>query len=744
METKYKSPTSMAAGISNSMDRIWKHIVVSLLILCSFACSNGSDGGDKENNKALNNTVEVRLMLSNVNDDTYLLVDNEKVSITNKDSLMLSLTSDIKLEASTDQNCTLEEKLDGEAPSLEVRCEDIMLSVSVTVSGLITPIQLAMFADTSAESALETIPVANDGEVHFETSVKATSTGEIKIQPTTKGVECSLSTPGQKDLDAFTFDVSLQCAVTELALSVNIDSQYLPITLLWGESLLTYDEGQLKLSSTFSSSITDGKIPSLTIYESLGSCVLGDRSISGEGELQVALSCEKKEMVPFSWSDPEHGFELWATDGSKENTKFIYNIEDDSETVKGSNPKYFKKAGENYFFKTSSDNVWQTSGTSQSTFKFLSGFPDYNEKSILDVYRSGVLLTVNSHYGSLEKSTLYIEEREGQQIISKINDMNGYISILGKHFKIVGDRLFIAGIENDDPYKDSVEHVFYLFEDEEISFNKEPAYSFPEIQTSSGVNPHDFLLSESEKYLYFHMGADYCMGYIEEGWWIIDLEKRPNEQGWIRQFPNVDTEYDSERPGIVLGESLYTFSRNKESYKREVVKIDPKNNYERTVIGGFDESVFRYGIESFKAAINIHDKLIMTFSSNTGDELGVLDANDSEISVLKNINQDSEDIIRSSNPRSFTKIGDLIYFIADRYNEETKQTEIGLWVTDGSSEGTLLLTNFDTENWNDSLFEANGILMARVSENNRYSLWSSKGTPETTKLLLEIPKTKND
>ncbi|UUO06839.1 dockerin type I domain-containing protein [Blastopirellula sp. J2-11] len=91
----------------------------------------------------------------------------------------------------------------------------------------------------------------------------------------------------------------------------------------------------------------------------------------------------------------------------------------------------------------------------------------------------------------------------------------------------------------------------------------------------------------------------------------------------------------------------------------------------------------------------------------------------------------------NSQPEDFIRLGDAVYFIANNNNNE-----VGLWRTDGTEEGTLFIHStgrLSSSNVNyESILNVNGILYFVTFEQGVTTLWISDGTTEGTRSIAEF------
>ncbi len=90
---------------------------------------------------------------------------------------------------------------------------------------------------------------------------------------------------------------------------------------------------------------------------------------------------------------------------------------------------------------------------------------------------------------------------------------------------------------------------------------------------------------------------------------------------------------------------------------------------------------------------------------------------------------------QSSNPKEFTKAGEVVFFAANEDNSE-------LWITDGTSENTIAIADINTASFNLQLENFTGgdniLYFSANSENEGRELWRSDGTTVGTYLLKDI------
>ena len=94
-------------------------------------------------------------------------------------------------------------------------------------------------------------------------------------------------------------------------------------------------------------------------------------------------------------------------------------------------------------------------------------------------------------------------------------------------------------------------------------------------------------------------------------------------------------------------------------------------------------------------------------------------------SLVKDINPDG-----SSLPSGLVENEGILYFVA-----ELDATQQGLWKTDGSERGTILIRTFDSIN---NLIIAGGLVYFIAETENQFEIWSTDGTTNGTKKINSL------
>ena len=134
------------------------------------------------------------------------------------------------------------------------------------------------------------------------------------------------------------------------------------------------------------------------------------------------------------------------------------------------------------------------------------------------------------------------------------------------------------------------------------------------------------------------------------------------------------------------------------------------------------------------------NKLFFTGYSNSptnaiGNELYVL--NGTSVQLVRDIYTGTSGLDpNSSNPRSFTAINDILYFVADNNLNGTE-----IWKSDGTLAGTVILKDIRTGLGGSSpqhLINFNGTLYFSANSGSGQELWKSDGTESGTVLVKDI------
>ena len=171
-----------------------------------------------------------------------------------------------------------------------------------------------------------------------------------------------------------------------------------------------------------------------------------------------------------------------------------------------------------------------------------------------------------------------------------------------------------------------------------------------------------------------------------------------------------------------------------------------ENNLGQVVLVKDINSTDNYGSSSYPSGLTeFNNKIYFSaFDGQNGNELWVSDGTTAGTTLVKDINPNVGQYgyaYNPSNPSGFTEFNDQLYFSA---NDGENGSE--LWVTDGTTAGTQLLININPSPGNyssssspSSLTEFNGKLyFSAFDGENGSELWVSDGTTAGTSLLTEI------
>ncbi|WP_019505636.1 ELWxxDGT repeat protein [Pleurocapsa sp. PCC 7319] len=406
---------------------------------------------------------------------------------------------------------------------------------------------------------------------------------------------------------------------------------------------------------------------------------------------------EFSDKLYFTANDGENGFELWVSDGTTEGTQLLVDIRTGTSNYGyyGSFPSSFTEFNDKLYFTANDgengNELWVTDGTTSGT------------QLVADI-RPGT-----SDYGDAYSSFI--------SYLTEFNDKLYFTANDGDN----GDELWVSDgttegtqlVADIHPGSSNYDYAYGSYASNFAEFNDKLYFT-----ANNGENGNELWVTD---------------GSTEGTQLLVDINPGSSDYG------DAYSSYASNF--IEFNDQLY-FTAN-----------DGDNGNELWVTDGSTEETqlvtdIRPGSSSSYASnfIEFNDKLYFTANDgDNGNELWVTDGSTEGTQLLVDINPGTSNYgyAYSSYASNFIEFNDKLYFTA---NDGDNGNE--LWVSDGTTEGTQLVTDIRPGSSNNSyiyssspnnLTEFNGQLYFTANDgDNGNELWVSDGTSEGTQLLVDI------
>ena len=472
-----------------------------------------------------------------------------------------------------------------------------------------------------------------------------------------------------------------------------------------------------------------------------------------------------KNYAIFTVDLPEFGSELWVSDGTEDGTYILKDIEPGA----NGSTVYSFTSNENYLFFTAENSskgkeLWRTDGTPEGTIALTDvanniDFVDISQQATINgiiyfmVYDNAVGgFFIWQSDGSIANTKKYADE-------VLISDKPS-LGVVGP-VMLNNELYFITGESSSGSWrlwkKPQLDQPYELIAEElpEYSFHIQQFLAtdnrlFMIIGKSS--NAHDIWSSdgttENTKFVTansgFSAGFQYTAGsdklyFVDRHLWATDGTAEGTSQISSTRV------YLDRLPFFIIfqGDLFFSGQVQSTSFFRQYELFKSEGTLESTTLLA-DINTTPVSSAIWNLSVVGNTMFFSALDESAGMEPWISDGTETGTRLLKDLFPGTQDNHpNSSSPRNFVAFNDQAYFTALNLNTTSNQIHKGLWKSDGTAEGTVVVK----EIWLNSL---DGAYSGKVQLNDKlyfaafekgetlYSLWSSDGTEEGTIKLEEV------
>ena len=471
-----------------------------------------------------------------------------------------------------------------------------------------------------------------------------------------------------------------------------------------------------------------------------------------------------KNYVIFTVYLPEYSYEPWVSDGTEDGTHILKDLEP------GANRSviYSYTSGENYLFfvaKNSSKGIqlWRTDGTSEGTIALTDVtsniiFTDISQQVTIDG------ITYFMAYDSAENG-FFIWQTDGTIVNTKKYSDEVLISSLSSR-TIVGPIMlknalyFIADdgyswklwkkAQIDQPYELIAEkfpgHPFkieqFLATDNRLFMIIEKKSGERDIWSSDGTMENTKFATKTGN---VYLGDQYLTSkdklyFVDNSLWVTD----GTAEGTSKISPEHVYSAGPRHLIMVQGNLFFpSFDQSAKSF-RDYELFKSEGTVESTaLLADINTIPLSSGLTDLSPIGNTI--FFNAYHEFKGGELWISDGTEGGTRLIADIfpGIDDNDIPISAYPHDFIAFNDQVYFSARHSSPNHDDFAQGLWKSDGTKEGTILVKditlNRPAASYKGKIQLNNKLYFyAREHGERPYTLWSSDGTGEGTVKLIEV------
>lgn len=445
-----------------------------------------------------------------------------------------------------------------------------------------------------------------------------------------------------------------------------------------------------------------------------GTILVKDIRTGNNSSSQVLNGAVLNNIIIFEANDGINGTELWKSDGTEAGTSMILNINNTNNSSLNYGNKFIEFNNEVYFIANDNihgDEIWKTNGTSNGTILLKDindGISSISiEKFHVDKVNNKLLFYTNSTNSSDKK--LWVSDGTLNGTVELANVKASNISGLKETFISIHNLTFLTGENELNGIElwstDGTAAGTSLFEDLNYS-NSSNSSKF------TTVNSNVFFKARGKEYGSQLFKSD---GTITGTKLVKDIN------------PGYEAIDDLSEMKVINGTLFFSAIDNIHGY--ELWKSDGTESGTvmiKDINPGINSSMINY---NQKQEFTVIDNILYFYANDGvhGFELWRSDGTESGTYMIKDIKADTGVFNDGSYPRYFTKLNNIIYFVANDISGT------GLWSTNGTASGTVKILNLNdirtlkTVNNKLMIFAATTVTNAGPND-----LWISDGTAAGT------------
>jgi ELWxxDGT repeat protein len=446
----------------------------------------------------------------------------------------------------------------------------------------------------------------------------------------------------------------------------------------------------------------------------------------------------------FAHSDGIHGGELWKSDGTEAGTVMVKDI-NTGDTYGGSSVGSFNTGytafGDFLYFNAYSEysepgqwEMWKTDGTAEGTVQVKKA--DGNTIFMYFWPSTGVVGTTLLFNGDDDELWKTDGTQDGTVLVKEINPLPFYGSG-PTWFRTIGDTVFFTawdGIHGRELWKtDGTEERTVLVKDinpDQMGCSNPVGFGIPSRLTVVG------------DLLFF---THYQPSTGQELWVSDGTEEGTYLVKDIDPVARACWDYVSEHQPkslTAVGENLF-FVYDSYEYGYELWKSD--GTEAGTVLVKDITSNKTNSSAPYYAPVEVGGNLYFPADDGIhGDELWKSDGTEAGTVMVKDINTKP---YLGSSPELLTRVGDTLFFAAENPEADIYAGNCQLWKSDGTEAGTVMLKDFNPlqipNTWKydyiESMWEVGDTLFLNAEDSSTgYGLWKSDGTEAGTVLVTDM------
>jgi len=440
--------------------------------------------------------------------------------------------------------------------------------------------------------------------------------------------------------------------------------------------------------------------------------------------------------VFFRAEDGFNGVELWKTDGTEEGTVLVKDINpqinEDGEP-NGSFPRNFAALGSTLFFSAFDEEngrqLWMSDGTESGTVAIQTLANDLEDVDNIAVLDADTILFSGENTVNGNELFKYDVGANNAVLVKDIIPLNGGENSNPRNFTLFNGEIYFTANNGFSTSVDDNENGTELWKSDGTTAGTEMVGDI-NLAPGESSSPQELFVFDNE--LYFSAfeptnGQEVWRTNtnINDGSVVLELAHDINTN---------NSGQDSSSPRNFLAvNGLLIFGANGGDNARRVWVSDGTTTTLLNNVAEITSDIFSNGTNAF-------------FSANdgtNGSEPWISDGTVIGTTLLQDIATGDE----SSEPDEYAFLGDQIFIGDFEFSFGTENGDVSnppneLWVSDGTTPGTVLFADLNTATDSsnpDNMTDFNGTLIFNArSTTQGNEIWTSDGTPEGTQILKDI------